>query len=149
MELGNSWSSSSKVLAHDSIKMRVSTLSSPGAAATAVLAFLSLASLALSLPSPEPKVPARMKWTNQRGKKVARTVLKDVLEGRSFTNSSSTGAAAASCSTAQANVISAPYDNVWVGLSDAEAVSVVAWLFGQESLNLTETENAGEWDNTV
>ncbi|ETS83998.1 hypothetical protein PFICI_05874 [Pestalotiopsis fici W106-1] len=125
--------------------MRLSALSSPGAAATAVLALLSSADLVLARPSPEPKVPARMKWTNQRGKKVARTVLRNVLEGRTFTNSF----AIAACSTSQANAISAPYDNVWVGLSDAEAVSVVAWLFGQESLNLTETEDAGEWDNTV
>ncbi|KAK9794237.1 putative Amine oxidase catalytic domain-containing protein [Seiridium cardinale] len=124
--------------------MRLTAFSSPGAVATAALALLSSADLAFARPSPEPKVPARMQWSHNRGKKIARNALKLALEGRSYTN-----ATAAACSTSQANPITAPQDNVWVGLSDAEAVSVVAWLFGQESLNLTETEDAGEWDNTV
>lgn len=86
-----------------------------------------------------------MQWSHNRGKKVARNALRQALDGRSYTNSSTVTA----CSTSQAVSITAPQDNVWAGLSDAEAVSVVAWLFGQESLNLTETEDAGEWDNTV
>jgi primary-amine oxidase len=124
--------------------MRLSALPNPGAVATALLALLSAADLALARPSPDPKVPARMQWSHNRGKKVARNALRSVLEGRSYTNASS-----AACSSSQAASITAPNDNVWVGLSDAEAVSVVAWLFGQESLNLTETEDAGEWDNTM
>lgn len=87
-----------------------------------------------------------MRWSNQRGKKLARTVVRSVLEGRSHDNSNSKSTV---CNTSEANIISAPYDNVWAGLSDQEVVSVVSWLFGQESLNLTAAEDAGEWDNTV
>lgn len=43
----------------------------------------------------------------------------------------------------------APKDNVWGGLTDVEAASVTKWLFGQRELNLTRSEDAGEWDNSV
>lgn len=124
--------------------MRLSSISSPGVVASAILALLSLTDVAYARPSPEPKVPARMQWSHNRGKKIARSALKQALEGRQYTNVT-TGA----CSSAQAAAITAPHDNIWIGLSDAEAVSVVAWLFAQESLNMTETDSAGEWDNTV
>lgn len=124
--------------------MRLPVFSSPGAMAAVLFAVL-LADLISARPSPEPKVPARVQWSHNRGKEVARNALRQVLDGRTYTNAT----AAIACSTSQAISITAPLDNVWAGLSDAEAVSVVAWLFGQESLNLTETEDAGEWDNTV
>lgn len=124
--------------------MKKSALSSAGAAATAVLALLSWADLALARPNSEEKVPTHMRWSNQRGKRLAGAVVQNMLEGRSHDNSKAT-----TCNTSQANIISAPYDNVWAGLSDQEALSVVSWLFGQESLNLTAAEDAGEWDNTV
>ncbi|KAI1344805.1 membrane copper amine oxidase [Xylariaceae sp. FL0016] len=113
------------------------------AASAAALLLLSSFELAVARPSPDPKVPARMQWSNNRGKKIARTALKNSIEGRSW-NTSDT-----SCSDAKAYPITAPHDNVWAGLTDAEAVSVVAWLFSQQSLNLTTTEDADEWDNTV
>ncbi|KAK4963066.1 hypothetical protein LTR10_000694 [Elasticomyces elasticus] len=44
---------------------------------------------------------------------------------------------------------SAPKENVWSGLTNWEAASVTQWLFGQAELNLTKSEDAGEWDNSL
>ncbi|KUL83286.1 hypothetical protein ZTR_09131 [Talaromyces verruculosus] len=46
-------------------------------------------------------------------------------------------------------VIKPPKDNVWDGLTGEETASVVKWLFQQTDLNLTTSEKAGEWDNTI
>ncbi|GAB1317381.1 Amine oxidase [Madurella fahalii] len=43
----------------------------------------------------------------------------------------------------------APKANVWGELADYEAAAVVRWLFAQEDLNLTISEDATEWDNTM
>lgn len=53
------------------------------------------------------------------------------------------------CVESNATVIKAPKHNVWEGLTDEETASVVKWLFQQPTLNLTVTEGAGEWDNTM
>lgn len=45
--------------------------------------------------------------------------------------------------------IKAPKRNLWGQLSEQEVGSVVDWLFGQQGLNLTHTEDAGDWDNTM
>lgn len=41
----------------------------------------------------------------------------------------------------------APKENPWGGLTDVEAAGVASWLFSQTELNLTVSEEAGEWDN--
>ncbi|KAI1868056.1 uncharacterized protein JN550_006544 [Neoarthrinium moseri] len=117
---------------------------SPGAAATAIVALISFLELVYARPSPEPKVPARVQWSHNRGKKIARTALRGALDGRSYNTTASS-----TCSTSEAVSIIAPHENIWAGLTDAEAVSIVAWLFAQPELNLTATEDAGEWDNTI
>ncbi|TKA83156.1 hypothetical protein B0A55_00722 [Friedmanniomyces simplex] len=43
----------------------------------------------------------------------------------------------------------APKENVWSGLTNWEAASVTRWLFGQAELNLTRSEDAGNWDNSI
>jgi primary-amine oxidase len=43
----------------------------------------------------------------------------------------------------------APVPNVWEAFTDQEAASVAYWLFEQSDLNLTTSEKAGEWDNSV
>lgn len=50
-----------------------------------------------------------------------------------------------------AEFVKAPKDNVRAGLTDEEAAEVVAWLLEQPELelNLTISEEAGEWDNSV
>jgi primary-amine oxidase len=118
-------------------------LPTPGAAAAAALTLLSCAEVIYARPNPQPKVPLRMQWSHNRGKKVARSALRHSLEGRQANSSS------AYCSEATAASITAPKENIWAGLTDTEASSVVAWLFAQQSLNLTATEDAGPWDNTV
>ncbi|KAF2813058.1 membrane copper amine oxidase [Mytilinidion resinicola] len=53
------------------------------------------------------------------------------------------------CVDTQLGKLAAPKPNVWAGLTNDETASVTAWLFAQTSLNLTQTENATEWDNTI
>ncbi|KAK0820778.1 hypothetical protein LTR75_001364 [Friedmanniomyces endolithicus] len=43
----------------------------------------------------------------------------------------------------------APKENVWDGLTNWEAASVTQWLFAQADLNLTRSDDAGDWDNSV
>lgn len=124
--------------------MVLPTLFSAGAAATTLLALLPWADLVLAHPSFEERAPAHRRWSIQRGRKFAGDVHRDVSKSPSHDSSKTTA-----CNTSQSNTISAPYDNVWAGLSDQEAVAVVSWLFGQKRLNLTAAEDAGEWDNKV
>lgn len=45
--------------------------------------------------------------------------------------------------------IHAPRENIWAGLTDSEAASLLIWLFDQSDLNLTATSSAGDWDNSM
>ncbi|KAL1637202.1 hypothetical protein SLS56_000861 [Neofusicoccum ribis] len=54
-----------------------------------------------------------------------------------------------SCASSVAQSIAAPKSNIWAGLTDPEAAAVTAWLFDQSSLNLTVSDKAGEWDNSI
>ena len=56
---------------------------------------------------------------------------------------------ASSCAVTTPPDFAAPKQNVWSGLTDWEAASVTKWLFGQSDLNLTVSEDAGEWDNKI
>jgi primary-amine oxidase len=56
---------------------------------------------------------------------------------------------ASPCQATPPQEINAPKENVWYGLTDDETADVAKWLFGRPELNLTSTENAGEWDNTM
>ncbi|KAJ5587639.1 uncharacterized protein N7459_003404 [Penicillium hispanicum] len=70
------------------------------------------------------------------------------LDDRNFhhgTRSSS----AESCLKSNYTQIQAPRQNIWSGLTDPEAASVLSWLFKQPDLNLTTTKEAGNWDNTI
>lgn len=96
-----------------------------------------------SRPSPDPKAS----WVRTRGKK---NLLKNSKRWSNDTTAPTTSAAAApSCVDSNATSITAPKDNIWGGLTDLEASSVVSWLFDQPELNLTISEDAGEWDNSV
>lgn len=53
------------------------------------------------------------------------------------------------CQMTNATQIKAPKSNIWADLSKTETASVVKWLFGQSDLNLTVTDEAGPWDNTL
>ncbi|KAF1812382.1 membrane copper amine oxidase [Eremomyces bilateralis CBS 781.70] len=56
---------------------------------------------------------------------------------------------AESCVAPVVQTITAPKENIFAGLSDVEAASVVAFLFDQKTLNLTTSDEAGSWDNTI
>ncbi|KAJ0417471.1 copper amine oxidase [Aspergillus carlsbadensis] len=59
------------------------------------------------------------------------------------------GESASTCEDTPPQEIDAPKENVWYGLSDDETADVAKWLFGRPELNLTTSEIAGEWDNTI
>lgn len=54
-----------------------------------------------------------------------------------------------SCAAPGSQAIDAPYTNVWGGLTGEETASIAAWLFSQPQFNLTVTEEAGDWDNSL
>ncbi|KLU86645.1 hypothetical protein MAPG_05657 [Magnaporthiopsis poae ATCC 64411] len=53
------------------------------------------------------------------------------------------------CGSSPPASIKAPKRNLWGQLNEKEVGSVVDWLFQQRGLNLTHTEDAGDWDNTI
>ncbi|KAL5604892.1 hypothetical protein BROUX41_001777 [Berkeleyomyces rouxiae] len=53
------------------------------------------------------------------------------------------------CKETLATNIPAPKTNIWAALSESEAAGLVAWMFDQKDLNLTVSENATSWDNTI
>ena len=53
------------------------------------------------------------------------------------------------CTVSSAAAITAPKTNIWADLTEAETKSVVGWLFEQKDLNLTTSDKAGSWDNTL
>lgn len=101
-----------------------------------------LAQDVLALPGPKPK----SSWVRKgggRGKRQIHNVLRQRAEGRRDLNETAT------CAEALAAPIKAPKANVWGPMTDDEAAAVVAWLFAQGDLNLTVSDDAGAWDNSV
>jgi len=54
-----------------------------------------------------------------------------------------------SSGVSEAPTVKAPRKNVWAGLTNDEAASVVAFLHNQTALNLTAAADAGSWDNLI
>ena len=100
-----------------------------------------LAQDVLGRPSPDPKL--HKGGRGGRGKRAIHTALKQHAEARRDVNETE------ACAESLAATIKAPKTNIWAQLSNDEAASVVAWLFAQEDLNLTTSDDAGAWDNTV
>ncbi|KAB5578137.1 copper amine oxidase [Coniochaeta sp. 2T2.1] len=110
---------------------------------TAVLVGLLATQDVLARPSPDPKSPW-VRHKSGRGKRHLTAALsKSAGIQRRDVNET------ASCSEAAATTIKAPKTNVWGSLTNDEAASVVAWLFAQEDLNLTISDDATAWDNSV
>lgn len=115
---------------------------SPRAIVASVLVLSSLAYDVAARPSPEPKAdwvrkgPARKKMSNH---------IKRAIEGQSDTRRTEE----VPCADVLAKPITAPKPNIWGQLTGEEISSVVDWLFAQEQFNLTVTEEAGPWDNTM
>ncbi len=96
---------------------------------------------ALALPEPQPKSA----WVRKaRGRKATL----DKLKSRGLQERSSKQPRTV-CPDTSATSITAPKMNVWGELADRDAADVVGFLFAQPELNLTASENATEWDNTL
>lgn len=53
------------------------------------------------------------------------------------------------CNANLNNTVSAPKVNVFRDLTPPEVAGVAGWLFSRTDLNLTTSDTAGEWDNTI
>lgn len=105
-----------------------------------------LAHGAYARPSPEPKAS----WVRKgHGRKAISDVLKGKRDARLTAVLPRNETVSSSCAGTAAVEITAPKQNVWDQLDDIDAAGVVAWLFEQPEFNLTVSENATAWDNTV
>ena len=103
-----------------------------------MLAFVLCVCLAFSAsarPQPRPKAA----WVRGARKRLAKS--RNLNLKRQFNGSECVETAPAD--------FKAPKKNIWSGLTNREAADVAKWLFHQKDLNLTVSEDAGEWDNTV
>ncbi|KAI5363237.1 putative copper amine oxidase [Septoria linicola] len=87
---------------------------------------------------PKPKAP----WVQAARSRLVKSTSARTNISKRWSNSSI-------CTESGPAAISAPKTNIWAGLTDDEAASVTYWLFHQTDLNLTTSDVAGEWDNTV
>lgn len=123
--------------------MRLSPSISAASAATLSLATLGLlVQDSLARPSPEPKAA----WVRKgHGRKAVSNMLKGKRDARLAQRSDNT----TSCAGTGATEITAPKSNIWDQLDDVDAASVVSWLFAQPEFNLTVSEDATAWSNSV
>lgn len=84
-------------------------------------------------------------WAQQRAKGHGRKALSQAINRRQFSNATDP----VDCVPHDPLDIEAPKDNIWGGLTGPEAAGVTQWLFAQTELNLTLSENATSWDNTM
>lgn len=129
--------------------MRLLDVISSGSSAALTLATCGiLAQVATARPSPE----AKASWVRKgHGRKAISNVLKGKRDARLNSVRSWNGTAGSSsfCAAPAAVEITAPKENVWDQLQDVDAAGVVAWLFAQPEFNLTISEDATAWDNSV
>ncbi|KIN07075.1 hypothetical protein OIDMADRAFT_21986 [Oidiodendron maius Zn] len=112
--------------------MKLTIPSTVGLVSTSLL-LGSLIGNVLAHPSPDPKA----NWVRKaRGRK-------------NFSRDPYAHTGATACVDSNATKITAPYKNVWDELDDTEAAAVVQWLFRQPELNLTVSDQAGNWDNAI
>jgi primary-amine oxidase len=118
--------------------MKIQAFGSLKGIATAALLLLTLAQDVAARPSPEPKSA----WVRKgAGRKRMSNTIKRSIDKRQDSNDT--------CAEGTATSISAPKSNVWGELSGQDAADVTKWLFAQSDLNLTQSENATSWDNTM
>lgn len=151
-DLGSvSWFTQARAIEYGTANMKIACFSP----FTAILLVSASLTHVLARPSPHPKAPWVKSYLAEKAKK---TLLKSGFHGRRWENSTYTTSTVSSSlpsstgyvpTCADANAITAPKENVWGGLTDVEAAGVTAWLFAQAELNLTISEDAGEWDNVM
>ena len=54
-----------------------------------------------------------------------------------------------SCFERPPAALTASKTNIWKGLTDDESAAVIEWLFDQDDLNLTISDEAGPWSNVL
>lgn len=81
-------------------------------------------------------------WARERQKK-------GLIKNLKRWSNSTTPQPASTCPQNPAPSVSAPKQNIFAGLTNWEAASVAQWLFAQPELNLTISDDAGEWDNSI
>jgi primary-amine oxidase len=117
---------------------------SPRAIATSALLLGSLAQGVLAAPSP--KVDWVRKGPGGAGgyfKKKVHDQIRRAIDG------GKRAAELESCTETTMIKITAPKPNPWAPLTNDETAVVVEWLFAQTDLNLTVSENATSWDNSM
>ncbi|KAH8888326.1 putative membrane copper amine oxidase [Thozetella sp. PMI_491] len=118
-------------------------LSLKGLVVSAVL-LCSFAGESAARPSPRPKTTWGKHGQAHKGLKRMADDIKRSIEGKKLRREDETA-----CPETLATAITAPKTNIWAGLTDIEAASIAQWLFAQTDLNLTVSENATDWDNSV
>jgi primary-amine oxidase len=88
-----------------------------------------------------PKAP----WVEQYARTRGRKHFTSSLSRRDLNNTEDHN----DCVIQEARLVMAPKKNIWGSLTGDEASGVVSWLFAQPEFNLTESEKAGNWDNTM
>lgn len=111
-------------------------------------ATVSLATLGLLVQDSlaRPHLESKADWVrNGHGRKAVSDVLKGKRDARLAHRSDNT----TSCADTGATAITAPKINLWNQMEGAEAADLLSWLFAQPELNLTVSEQATSWDNTM
>lgn len=111
---------------------------SPRALVTSLLFLSTLTEDVFARPTVEPKIPWAYKGPSR--KKMSNHI-KRAMGGKKVNNET--------CAKTLAKDITAPKANIWGPLTDIETAGVVEWLFAQPELNLTLSDEAGEWDNVM
>ncbi|KAK4208151.1 copper amine oxidase [Rhypophila decipiens] len=110
---------------------------SPRALVTSLLLLSTVTEDVFARPTVEPKLPWAYKGPSR--KKMSNHIRRAM--GKKANNET--------CAKTLAKDITAPKANIWGALSDVETAGVVEWLFAQPELNLTTSDDAGEWDNVI
>lgn len=97
---------------------------------------------------PSPGLEASWAWKG-RGRKAISNVLKGKRDARLSNVLYQNQTTVPLCAGTGALEITAPKQNLWGQLEDFDAAGVVTWLFAQPEFNLTASENATAWDNSV
>lgn len=105
-----------------------------------------LAGIVSARPSPDSKASRIQKGS---GRKHISNVLKGKRDSRLSAIRPRNETSPTSCAGTGATEITAPKKNVWDTLDDVDAANIVSWLFAQPEFNLTVSEDATSWDNSV
>ncbi|KAM0749530.1 copper amine oxidase [Meredithblackwellia eburnea MCA 4105] len=99
-------------------------------------ALLPLALVLQAVALPQPKLPS-IKSPRLRTRPAVANFVINAAENSTASNDTATPSVVAS------------KENIWITLTNAEAAGVVSYLHNQSELNLTDSADAGTWDNMI